>query len=169
MKNLLVCELCRRKYSESDVENLNYFPEQGVCFFCYLDGSKKTHREWCFGKLNIKDEKTGTIRMYGYDPELSFDCRKYCQDRKICHLFVTKKIFQFRMLLKSKLPFKSGTPSARAFVACIMGTTVSKLTELVKYYGGDVAMVFRKLRRQKFGDYRWKYRETDDEKIKIRM
>jgi len=166
---VLLCELCLSKFSENDVVDLNYFPEQQICFNCYVAGRKKDPREWCFGKMNETDPRTGTIKHYGYDPQRSSDCRKYCADRKICHLFATRRIDQFRMLIRSRIPYRTGTISARAYVSCVIGTTKKKLQDLVTSLGGDPQAMLEKFQRGRLGSIRWKFIESEDGKIKIRL
>lgn len=168
LKKVLACILCLKKFSEQDVEELNYFPNEGICFNCYLDGSKKEHRVWCFGKKNIIDAITGKIKAFGYDPAQSPDCRRYCPDRKICYLFATNQIQKLRLLTKSQMPFKPGSISSRAFAACIIGTTRLRLKRLIKSYGGSFTVIMKRLKRQKLGTKTWKY-IRNGVKIRIKM
>jgi len=165
MSNLLKCVLCGKGFSELDVENLNFFPIQLICFVCYQKGSKQDHRVWCFGKMNTVGAN-GKIIAYGYDPAVSADCNKYCPDRKICFLFASQKIDKLRLLTKSNMPFQPGSVTSKAFAACIIGTTRLKLRELIKSLNGNLAIVMTRLKKEKRGSKRWKY-VVKDEKVRI--
>lgn len=164
---VLPCVICLKKFSEHDVEELNYFPEQEICFDCYVKGSKQDHRTWCFGKMNLVDETSGKVKAFGYDPARSDDCRKFCPDRKICFLFATKQITNLRQLTKDRMPFKPGSISSKAFAACVIGTTRLKLKKLIKSYGGSFIVVMRRLKRQKLGTKTWRYIRNGN-RIRIR-
>lgn len=156
MSQLLTCTLCNRKFSEKDVENLNFFPDQLICFKCYDEGSKKEHRVWCFGKKSLV-APTGKVLAYGFDPTHSSDCRKHCPDRKVCFLFATGTIHRLRLLTKPELPFKPGSVSSKAFAACVLGTTRSKLRKLIRSLRGNLSVVMRRLKHEKRGKKTWQY------------
>ena len=163
-RKLMQCILCNKRFSEKDVEELRYFPEQGICFKDYYDGFKQDHRTWCFGKRNTVDPDTGKITRYGFDPQKSDDCKKLCPDRKVCRLFVSREIFRYRKLLKlKKLPFPRGTALLRIFVTCVIGISPEKLKEKTDAEGLDLGKVMKTLRGLK-----WEMIETT-EKIRIKL
>ena len=165
-KKVLSCLCCPEKYSEEDVEKLNYFYPEGVCFSCYEKGAAASHRKWCFGKTDLV--VNGQVKGYGYDPETSEDCKKICPDRKICYLFVTGQIYLIRELIHAEIPFAVGSATAKAFVAALLGTTPTKLKKIVEANGGEYAVVLRRLRKQVKGDVTWTLIE-DANKIRIKL
>jgi hypothetical protein len=165
---LFRCLICHGRFSEHDVELLNYFPVEMVCYEDYVKGTQQDHRMWCFGKKNVIDV-AGRITRYGFDPQNSEDCRRWCDDRRICALFVTGRIYQYRKLLAAKLPFKPGYPTVKAFVSCIMGTTRDKLEALIRGNKGDPAQILALLRQQQFKGLKWTFIEKEDGRIRIRI
>ena len=166
VRKLLSCVLCEKKFSESDIENLEFFPEQMICFSCYEKGRKKDHRTWCFGKKNVTGS-SGNVVLYGYDPQASLDCRKYCPDRKVCFLFASGKIKTLRSLTRKRLPFTRGSVESRAFAAAVLGTTYRRLKRLILAYNGEVLQVLRLLKRGRARGQTWKYTRNEDGRVRI--
>lgn len=164
---VLKCQSCGRKFSEVDVEDLSFFPDIHTCFGCCDKEKKKLHVENCFGKKN-EVSKSGTITAYGYDPDASVDCRVHCDFRRVCALFVRRKIYKLReaimvdKLVQETLPFRhKNSIIAKSFMMCLNGTTRRKLIRFIKKEQGDHKRILRIFRKGEIKNRKWKWDEHD--------
>jgi len=179
---MLECILCEKHFNTQDVTELKFFPSTGICFDCYKAGVDAPYQKWCFGKTNIYGPG-GRILNHGYDPDVR-ECRKECPDRKLCPLFVTGQIndwkagemVRFRDVPVSeverkkkqkqytgpKLPFRqTGAMTTQAFLMCMKGVMVDDLVKWVKLQGGSSQRVLRIMRGGVFNGKRWKVNEAN--------
>lgn len=171
---VLRCQDCNKKFSEQDVEDLNFFPDIHTCVNCCQNERAKPHSTNCFGKKNTVT-KQGTITAYGYDPEGSVDCSTYCDYRRVCGLFAQDKIDKLRMAIMIQKAVDKATPFrhknsiiAKAFLKATKGTTKRKLVRFINSEGGDSSRVMRILRSGSSHGYEWLYDEADG-RIKIHI
>lgn len=73
MSKVFQCVLCEERFTEDDFKKLLFFPSTCICRSCYNDANKD--KSVCFGKKEHYDNH-------------SLVCRKICQDRKVCLLYV---------------------------------------------------------------------------------
>ena len=110
---MLECVLCRKRFRESDVRALLYFPSTRGCRSCYKHGQDAPYSAWCFGKPVIVGPN-GRVLEYGYN-EKARECREECPDRKICPMFVAEKFGESVAQIES--PFSQmQTAGARAWM-----------------------------------------------------
>jgi hypothetical protein len=178
----LECILCEHQFSLDDVRLLNFFPSTGVCFDCYQKGQSASFATWCFGKTSVTGPN-GNLLQYGYDPEAKV-CSEECPDRRICPLFWTGQIQEWRdemvkvqdapvaevHKMKKKLKGYKGPPlpfyqpeamTTKAFLICMKGVMVDDLVKWVKAQGGSSARVLRIMRSGSFNGKRWKVNEAN--------
>ena len=111
-QKILLCTLCGELYSRDEARRLDYFPDTGVCFFCYTDLQKKSQEESCFGKpTRVASPGPGQRKVVfaGYEED-SLECRRdggLCPDRLYCPLFITGEIQQMRAELTPLSPLLS--------------------------------------------------------------
>lgn len=171
---VLKCQTCNKRFSEEDVEDLNFYPDIATCFHCCEKEKQKTHVENCFGKKNIVT-KSGTITAYGYDPDNAIDCSLHCDFRRVCSLFARKKIYKLRAAImidkavQEAMPFKhKNSIIAKSFLMCLKGTTRRKLIRFIRKEKGDSDRIIRIFRKGYFKDRKWLWDE-DGQDIRISL
>jgi len=137
---VLRCLLCGEKYTEEDVRTLTFFPETSGCYDCYRRMSKSPFSRTCFGKLNVVSN--GTIKHFGYDPQVSLDCSFHCPHRKVCKLFAEKRIKKLRAKLLT--PFECAV--ADVFRLALKGTKSKRFYRAVKKARGSLLKLRSQLR-----------------------
>jgi len=70
---------------------------------------------------------------------------------------------------KSGNPFREGSVIAEAFDLCVAGTTRKKLNRFAEEKEVGVTRIFSCMKAGEYGGVKWKYTETDDGDISIKL
>ncbi len=165
----LECVRCGQSFTLDDVLRYEFFFESGLCYECCRSFFRLPEDINCFGKL--------------YDP-VNPSCKRFCPDRKVCPLFMTKEIKALRkealtevqrkgalQLLRTqdsktrarKHPFQSGSLIYKAFELCRTnkGIDQTELRQFITKQDADYARVIRILRRGELYGKTWEWKESN--------
>lgn len=164
MQGIFECVLCRTRFNEEDVRELEYFPSTQVCAKCYERGQQADYTVWCFGKPNVR-ALSGHILDYGYDADARA-CREECPDRKLCRLVVLSGTLGGNMGKDAeglKCPFRqTQSMTAKAWMMCATeGIMIEDLVKWVRRQGGDPGRILRIMRSGQRFDVRWLVDESN--------